>query len=42
MYLLSSFLVRKILNSDCYYKEVELKKSYFHGDTIGFVKQTLR
>ena len=24
------------------YEEVLLKKSYFHGDTIGFAQQTLR
>ena len=33
IYLLSCFLVRKILNNYCYYEEVVLKKSYFHGDT---------
>ena len=42
IYLLSCFLVPKILNNDCYYEEVMLKKSYFHGDTIGFAQQTLR
>ena len=33
IYLLSCFLARKILNNYCYYEEVVLKKSYFHGDT---------
>ena len=33
IYLLSCFLVRKILNNYCYYEEVVLRKSYFHGDT---------
>ena len=40
--LICCFLFRKILNNDCCYKEVVLKKSYFHGDTIGFAEQTLR
>ena len=42
IYLLSYFLVPKIINNDCCYEEVVLKKSYFHGDIIGFAPQTLR
>ena len=34
IYLLSCFLVRKILNNKCYCEEVVLKKSYFHGDPL--------
>ena len=40
--LICCFLFRKILNNDCCYKEVVLKKVFFYGNTMRFAQQTLR